>query len=332
MYKSQKIKSTWKNFQKNSINHIWKSSMCSWISELFSDPVITFLKKIKWGNVIYNNYIKFRFFITRKPAVPTLEYVVTTKCTMNCKHCNTFIPYFTKNTHLQPVGFEEFKNDLDTILKCVDFIMFFGFVGGEPLLAKDLHKMLAYALKQKKVRYVFLATSCTLLPSKELLEVMKNKKFAVQISDYRNVKLKNNMTVKYAEFKKLCIKNNIRVSSIQEKYGAMTWQTMPILYKDRQDTMYVKKLYDECWGRYCNMLCDGILTQCTLSVYINRNMEVTPQIQNELVDIRENKNTKKLTEKIINFYSRPYSEFCHYCHCDKIQYGLPCGEQMEDRT
>ncbi|WP_156802850.1 radical SAM protein [Desulfovibrio sp. 6_1_46AFAA] len=290
------------------------------------------MKKFKYGEVIYNNYMKFRFFITKKPAMPILEYVVTTKCTMNCKHCNTFIPYFTNQTHVKPVGFEEFKNDLDTILKSVDFIMFLGFVGGEPLLAKDLHKMLAYALKQKKVRHVFLATNCTLLPSKELLEVMKNKKFAVQISDYRNVKLKNNMTVKYDEFKRMCIKNDIRMSNFQEKREAMNWQTMPDLYKDRQNAIYIQNQYDKCWGRYCNMLCDGILTQCTLSVYINRNMEITPQIQNELVDIRKNKNTKELTKKIINFYSRPYSEFCHYCHCDKIEYGLPCGEQVEDRN
>lgn len=324
--------SAWKNFKKNSINHIWKLSMKNWIYELFSEPIINFLKKFKCGNVVYNSYIKSRFIITKKPAMPILEYVVTTKCTMNCKHCNTFIPYFKKHKHLQPVEFEEFKNDLDTILKSVDFIMFLGFVGGEPLLVKDLHKMLAYALKQRKVRHVFLATNCTLLPSKELLEVMKSKKFAVQISDYRNVKLKNNMAIKYAEFKKLCIEHGIRTSNFQEKRDAMTWQTMPELYRDRQDALYVQNLYDNCWGRNCNMICDGIFTQCTLSVYINRNMETTQEIKDEIINIRAYKSTKELTQEFIRFYSRPHSEFCHYCHYDKIEYGLPCGEQMEDRT
>ena len=33
--------------------------------------------------------------------------------------------------------------------------------------------------------------------TEELLKVMKNKKFAVQLSDYRDAKIKNGLRVKY---------------------------------------------------------------------------------------------------------------------------------------
>ncbi len=95
--------------------------------------------------------------ISRKAVVPCLEYVVTTKCTMNCKHCNTFIPYFNEKTHFKPVSFEMFKKDIDTLLKAVDYIDYFGFVGGEPLLAKDLAKMIKYACSKEKNTSHFLS-------------------------------------------------------------------------------------------------------------------------------------------------------------------------------
>jgi organic radical activating enzyme len=315
------------NFLENSIKHVSRTANNGWTRELFDLPFL-----IKYSRCAFDKLQKIRFLITRKPAMPTLQYVVTTKCTMNCRHCNTKIPYFSNATHLKPVSFDVFKEDIDTLLKSIDFIYCFGFVGGEPLLNKELANMISYALKQKKIRNVFLATNCTILPSKELISAMNagSHKFAVQISDYRNVGNIKNFTVKYDEFKKLLIENNIKFTAPHEKYGA-NWQSMPDIFKDNQDVLKVKSVYDSCFGRYCNILCDGILSQCTLAVYISRNMELTAGIENELVNIRKYKSPNELTKKMIQFYSRPYSEFCHYCHWDdNIKYNLPAGEQLEE--
>lgn len=254
---------------------------------------------------------------------------MTTRCTMNCRHCNTGIPYFTGEAHLAPVGFEVFKQDIDSLLDSVDFIYAFGFVGGEPLINKDLAKMLSYAVKQKKIRHIFIATNCTILPSDELISAMKSggERFAVQISDYRDVKIQGNVDVKYLDFKNTLAKNGIKFSAFHEKHGA-NWHSLPEIFQDKQDPKKVKKIYDNCFGRYCNMICDGILTQCTISVYINRNKELSPEINNELIDIRAKGGN--LAKQIIQFYSRPYSEFCHYCHWDKVEYNLPFGEQLNE--
>lgn len=321
--------SKWQNYKKNNLKLTWRNSTIGWCHTLpFKLKLINFLKNLS-PEMLHYRIQKMRFFITRKPIIPTLEYVVTTRCTMNCKHCNTFIPYFTKETHSPITTFEQFKKDLDILLKAVDYIDYFGFVGGEPMLAKDLHKMIKYACSKRKLRHIFLATNCTILPDKQLLEVMKNKKFAVQLSDYRDVKFKNNTVIKFKEFKQLLKDNKIQYSAPEEDANRMNFQSMPELYPDNQDEKLVKRMFDGCWGQYCNMLCEGILTQCTLSVYITRNLELTDDVQKELINIRQKQSTKTLTNKIIDFYAKPYSAFCQYCHCDNIQYGLPCGEQVE---
>jgi len=295
----------------------------------FKLPLVSFLKNNLTPDKIYYKIQKLRFLLKRKAVIPCLEYVVTTRCTMNCKYCNTFIPYFSNETHSKVATFKEFKNDLDKLLKAVDYIDYFGFVGGEPLLCKELDKMVKYALSKRKVHHVFIATNCTILPSDNLIKAMKNKKFGVQLSDYRDVKFKNGTVVKYDEMKKILSDNNVIFSHPQEDGNRMTFQSMPELYPDKQDEAKVKQMFDKCWGQNCNMLCEGILTQCTLSVYITRNLELTDGVKKELINIREKHSTRKLADKIINFYAHPYSEFCHYCHIDNIQYGLPVGEQAE---
>ena len=320
----------WKNYKQYNLKHIWRTSNECWISELFDFPLIKFLKKIKSGQKIFYNFLKLRYLIKRKPIIPVCQYAVTTRCTLNCKNCNSFIPYFTTQTHAKPISFEQFKKDLDKMLEAVDYINIFGFVGGEPLLVNDLYKMVEYALSKRQIHYVFMCTNCTILPSDELLKVMKNKKFAVQLSDYRQVKnIKNNVTVKYNTIKKLLVDNKIKISYIQEKLDANNWQTMPQLFKDVQDSEKLKKIYSRCFGLYCNIICEGIFSQCVCSMYMHRNLELTESIKDELINLREEISSKDLTGKFIKFYSKQYSEFCHYCHFDNIQYGLPCGEQVE---
>ena len=240
------------------------------------------------------------------------------------------MPEFTDKTHIKIATFEEFKNDLDKVLDAVDYINFFGFVGGEPTLAKDLAKMIEYTCSKKQIRQVFIATNCTILPSEELLEAMKNKKFAVQPSDYSHVKnIKNGVVVRYDEFKQLLSDNGVKYNNYQEKREAVTWFSLPAVYLDKQKDDICKCNHDNC-VQICNILCDGFLIPCTMSVHIWRNLELTPEIEKEAVNVRGAKSKKELTNELIDFFARPYSAFCHYCHFENIKYDLPCGEQVED--
>lgn len=319
----------WRNFKQNNLQLIWKNAEDGWCRTLpFEQKLIKFLKKFSPQRLHYKIQ-KIRFLLTRKAVMPTCEYVVTTKCTMNCKHCNTFIPHFTEETHAKPVTFEQFKKDLDTLLRAVDYIDYFGFVGGEPLICADIDKMIKYALSKRKIHHLFVATNCTILPNGKILKAMKNKKATFQLSDYRDVKFNNGVVVKYDEMKNILTQNDILFSHPQEENNRMTFQSMPELYPDKQDENKVKKMFNCCWGQYCNMLCDGKLTQCTLSVYISRCLELTDEVKKEIVNIREKKSSRQLADEIINFYAKPNSAFCHYCHMENIQYGLPVGEQAE---
>lgn len=318
----------WNYFKKNTIDFIYRYAIkVDWSARLTNEWIIKFFSRFSFGSRLTSIYYTLRFFVTRKPVAPMIEYVVTTHCTMKCKHCNTKIPYFSKDTHYPIVDYNTFKNDLDRLLNGVDYILLFGFVGGEPLLVKDLYKMIDYALAQEKVHSVFVASNCTILPSKELLNVMRNKKFSIQISDYSDVaNLPPGIRCHHDDFKRLLIDNSINFNDPHQKSSRMNWFTMPEVYADYQDDDLVRANFNKCFGRDCNMCCDGKITQCTLTVYISRCMRLSEDIMKEIVDIRISTDIRR---DLIKFYCRPYSAFCHYCHFEHMEYGLPCGEQVE---
>lgn len=320
----------WKLYKKNNIEQLWKVNNIQWINELFNFKSVKILSKFKFGNIICNKYIESRFLLKHKPILPYFAFFITTKCTLNCKNCNSMMPKYTEKTHSKPIKFEVFKKDLDTLLQAVDYINVFVLVGGEPMLAHDLPQIIKYAISKKQIKHILLATNCTILPSEKLLKAMKNPKFSVQISDYSHVKnIKNDVQVKYDEFKKLLQENGIKFNNYQEKRNANTWFSMPEIYKDRRAPELLTKQFDKCFANYCPTICDGIISQDFITVYIQRNLDSTTELQKELINIRELKSSKELAEEIINFYSKPYSKFCNYCHFENIKYGLPCGEQVE---
>ena len=317
------------HYKRNNLKMNWDIINNPWVFELFDMPFINFLNKIK-GRKIFDTIMKLRFFITKKPVMPLLEYIVTTRCTMNCKECNTKIPEYNKNnTHSKITTFDEFKKDIDTLLAAVDYIEFFGFVGGEPLLASELDKMIKYAIKQKKIHHIFIATNGTILPNEKLLASLKNKKVSVQLSDYRNVtNIKGNVKVKYDEYKKLLTDNKIQFNNFQEKRGAVTWFSMPEIYKDSLDEAKLESQFNNCFASYVHMMCEGVISNCMLATYIQRNLEMTEEMKGELINIRQIESSNYLKQKLIALYSKPYSPFCNYCHFDNIKSGLPCGEQI----
>lgn len=321
----------WNNFKKNTILFFWRYAMkIQWSASLINEKILKFFNMFPFGSWLCAKYYTLRFFITRKPVAPIIEYVITTHCTMKCKHCNTMIPYFSPKKHAPSIKLSIFKDDIDRLLTGLDYILLFGFVGGEPLMVNDLHEMLQYVLNKEKIHNVFIASNCTILPSKELLQVMKNKKFTIQISDYRDVQgLPVGVVSKYDKFKELLIENNIKftephISAAGER-KTNTWITMPNLFCDKLDEDRVSSQFDKCFGREANMLCDGKITQCTVSVYVSRNMDLSSSIQNEIVDIRH---CNDIRCAMMQFYCRKYSNFCHYCHFDNMKKGLPNGEQL----
>lgn len=297
-------------YKKRNLKKFLWSITLPFVLALWNSPFEEFCAKLgDFGKTLYYRILKIRFLITKKPSIPWFLYFGTSHCTLNCKQCNQFIGGYKKNSHIKPVTFDTFKKDIDKILSAVDYIYGFQIIGGEPLLIKDLPKMLEYAAQQKQIKHVFFATNCTIFPTQELMSILKKYKISVQLSDYRCLE---NPLIKYEEVRQMFQREKIKLSLIQE-IEEKTFYIVPKV-KDIQDTTLNKQeKFDSCEPfNYWVSVCNGLFYGCSATLYLKRNTEIK-DIDEDILNIHKY-TTQELTQEIIKWFSKPCYNTCAYCH------------------
>lgn len=113
---------------------------------------------------------------------------VTSRCTFRCKYCNFFMPYFKDEEHYD-YDETDILQDFEAYFKVVDYVASWSIIGGEPLLNKRLPQIIENVYKKfsDKIGYIQVISNGSLLPSKELLNVMKKCQVRMRLSDYTHV-------------------------------------------------------------------------------------------------------------------------------------------------
>ncbi len=260
------------------------------------------LKFYERSHGIFTVYMLIRYFFTGKISIPHLEYKLLTKCSLNCKECCHYAPYF--KTQMEPVTFEYFKESLDKLLESVDLIYSFNFMGGDGLLHKDLPKIIEYAMTKKQIINFNFTSNSILIPNKNFINTVKNKdNFIVYISDYRgNENLKPILKVEQLE--KLFKEENIHYYVLPDSQ----WHKAPMLSTNEKHDTKSK----QCWLSGCKTYALGKMYFCPLQFYADFNKLSIENKAGEIVEVMNNdKNTVKNDLKA--FYLKEQYDFCSNC-------------------
>lgn len=109
---------------------------------------------------------------------------VTEYCNLRCKNCNMLMPYFKHPKHRD---LELLKEDIDAYFNWVDQVQVFNLLGGEPFLYPHVLELTQYLCQnyRNRIDQVVFFSNGTLIPSEELLKLMREYEIEVQVSDYR---------------------------------------------------------------------------------------------------------------------------------------------------
>ncbi len=134
-------------------------------------------------------YYKYR----RECCIFTIDVAITTECTLLCGHCNMFTPYYRKRTSC---SFSDMKNNFDLLFGRVDFVFVLRILGGEPLLNRDLERIVEYLHQCHGAKFgtVTITTNGTMIPDEELLTVCKRYDVVFEISNYKGATKDRNQT------------------------------------------------------------------------------------------------------------------------------------------
>lgn len=249
-----------------------------------------------------------------------IEIVLTTKCTLNCKGCSALMNYYKKryDTNID-INIESLKR----ILNSCDSINHLRLLGGEPLLYPNLYELLEFLRKQKKIKRITIVTNGTLLIKDEkIINILKNNRFDVFISNYGINSKKKDELIKELE------KNNIeyKLSSIEK-----LWRDYGNLENRNRKEKELKKQFLNC-EIMCTSILDGKLHHCPRSSH-GANIKKIPVRKQDYIDLLDRSiDEKQLRKELYKFFYKyvPYIEACNYCNsATKELKSIPAGQQYK---
>ena len=176
-------------------------------------------------------------------------------------------------------------------------------LGGEPLLYPNLYEILDYISKQNKIRRATIGT--LLIKDSNVINILKNSKFDVFISNYGKISRKKDELIKQLE------ENNIKYEIKNEDY---LWDDYGDLECRNRNKFALKKQFLDCKVT-CTSLYEEKLHHCPRSSH-GTKLNKIPLKQEDYIDLlNENIRKDELKKKIYNFFYKytPYVEACNYC-------------------
>ena len=159
-------------------------------TDVFKQKYKDYLEKHNVKYTWYKNIASiWPFKHKNKVHIYQTDVLVTERCTLNCSHCNMFMPHFEAPTHRD---FKTIINDIDSFFNMVDYVSIFHLVGGEPFLYPNIEDVVRHIVTNymDKMDKLIITTNGTIKPKDSMLELLKINDVILSVSDYTD-KLEN---------------------------------------------------------------------------------------------------------------------------------------------
>lgn len=259
-------------------------------------------------------YIRGEDGAERPFVVPRIMIMPTTRCNMRCKGCSSLLPLFDKPCDVE-IGqimqdFELFFSGVDECIRIT--------VGGEPFLYPNLREILEYLLAQRKVLGIMLITNSTLLPKPEVLELLKNPKILVEISDYGHLERMSRLIQMLEEndifFKVLTDQTWTDMGGVE--YRGRGEQELRFSYLNCDQSRVIKGFHN---GKFHT--CARSARMLSLGAY---------QSERDYFELRPGDTPEEIREKLKAMFYSESADACNYCDLGTLPAKvIEAGVQMQ---
>ncbi len=234
------------------------------------------------------------------------EIVVTEKCTLRCRDCANLMQHYERPENIDS---QEIIQTFNRFLDVIDVLCELRILGGEPFIYKELDLLLAEFVQKGKIKKITIYTNATVLPDKNLLEILKNKKIAVHLSDY------GLYSRKIQQLADLFDKNEV----IFYVHRYEKWRDFGDLEKRNYSQDQLNKLFKTCVSGKCYTFYRGKFYLCPRAAHGER-LGIFQNKVNEFIDFSEDdidRNNKR--EELGNLLTNICSlTACDYCNGESV--------------
>lgn len=239
--------------------------------------------------------------------IPFMVIGVGQACNFKCRDCGNLAPYAPQDCRTYPV--EQIMQDFDILSEYISYIETIQIQGGEPFLYKDLTLLIKHLGEYKaqgKVGNITIATNGSLLPPDQVLNMLKEYKGQIRISDY-------GIACEQAEkLKQRCQTVGVTFQTYEFASGQSMWYDLGGISLQRENRNNVAgKRFLNCAFRGCLTLEHGELAYCSRAVNSFAILNFTRK-SNDYLRISKGKNFRR---KLLAYLTdRHFMEACRYCN------------------
>ena len=285
--------------------------------------MITNINK-RYRKIYLKNLIKYFINPFKKVNIEHLEVWVGTRCPLKCKNCNHLIPYIKQELF----DIQEVINDLKTLLKYAN-IRFTGIMGGDPLTHPKVYELIDYVEQEPRLKKGKLVTNGFIIPTKPVLEALKNsKKIELHLDIYPG------FDENIEKFKTVMNENKIVFTEANNYKTKNQWQFSGDVNQTELSVDETKYIFENCSLRRCSTFSNGEFVMCPRGIVSERIFGVSKN-KFENVNLRADAPAfikKALLECCLSY--KEYKEYCKFClgvdfskQKKNIKY-IQCGEQL----
>ena len=229
--------------------------------------------------------------------------IISTMCTLKCKHCVEHVPYITGDKRLF-LPKEKIIEDIRVLAEAYEFATIMDFVGGEPFLHPDLPEIIENTRNIENIGIVNVFTNGTVMPGKELLSQLAKPYTTVYLSNYSK-NLSTEQREKIIATEKALTDVGVMVFQAKD----FSWFDTTSFDETNDDEDTLTNRYSQCILRDCYRLYDGKLFRCLhhYAGYITNNIPADKSV------IRIHDSPETLVERLNKFAELPYAQACRYC-------------------
>ncbi len=240
--------------------------------------------------------------VSDKLFLRSIDLEITEKCSMRCRDCSNLMQYYKipKNYLV-----EELINWLNILLKYVDEIYEIRILGGEPFMHSEIHRVIEKIISYSTVHRVVIYSNATIMPTKEMWDVMENEKVSFSITNYG--RLSRNLLNMQQELDKRNITYDIHEMG--------NWTQCADIKKHNRDRIQLEEIYNKCCAKNLVTLLAGKIFKCP---YIANavNLGAIPIIEGEFLDLEQlDKMGLEAKRKLRDYLNvKEYFLSCDYCN------------------
>lgn len=270
-----------------------------------------------FNHKIFSKYLPVAQQLIRKNdflILPYMEQMLTSRCSLRCRHCANLMQYYRPDQQIT-YTLDECVQNLNRLLACVDYIVWFRLLGGEPLLLSWLPDLVLHALQQQKIGRVEIVTNGTIMPSSKLLAAMSSPRASFDFSNYGTISRKLPQILPLVE--DAGINYSLNPSYTWEDMGDMSYRNYTV---EQASAVYSA----------CNNICKNLVGQevhvCPRSAN-GMLLGLIPHATEDYVDIFA-QNIAMTRAKLRELFDVQSIKACQYCNAPADRKTIPAGEQI----